>query len=68
MYTYRVQLKKINYYQVDIVSDNPLTVAEIHAIAIRQANREFEDSDETEVDQIELVNSLDEPPSSREAL
>ena len=68
MYTYRVQLKKINYYQVDIVSDNPLTVAEIHAIAIRQANREFEDSDETEVDQIELVNSLDEPPSSGEAL
>ena len=68
MYTYRVQLKKINHCQVDVVSDNPLTVAEIHQIAIRQANREFEDSDETEVDQIELVNSLDEPPSSGEAL
>lgn len=59
MYTYRVRLATTKHYQVDVESDNPLTPAEIRRIAIEQARRQFDDSDEYEILEIETIS---EPP------
>jgi len=57
MYTYRIQLKKIDHYQIDIITNGPLTPQALYEVATKQGNREFGQSDDTELGEIELIST-----------
>jgi len=59
-YIYRVQLRKIDYCQVDVESNNELTPEQLIIEAKNLGNQEFGQSDCTEIEEIELVRRDEE--------
>lgn len=49
MPTYRVQVKMIDYRQVDIEADKPLSWSELQEEASKQAQAEFGDCDDVDI-------------------
>lgn len=61
MYLYQIQLVMTDYRQVDINSKTPLSDDELEAMAIIEARREFGDSDDIEVEQVETISQPKRP-------
>lgn len=55
---YHVQLKRIEFVQVEIESDELIALSEVESLAAEKAQREFGCADETEVIHIERFPRL----------